>query len=101
MESHYKVRGGGTITAAAFKQRNAQVRLPPRKRAHAPHPRACRMRVAIAHPSVCGMTPVGADFLKITLKVLHGLEITLAAKHSCDPSSSPDPENRTNSVHLQ
>ena len=55
-----KVRGTGTITALLFKPRNVQVRLPPRKRAHAPQPRACRMRVAIAHPSVCGMTPVGA-----------------------------------------
>ena len=55
-----KVRATGTITALLFKPRNVQVRLPPRKRAHAPHPRACRMRVATAHPSVCGMTPVGA-----------------------------------------
>ena len=45
-----KVRGTGTITALLFKPRNVQVRLPPRKRAHAPQPRACRMRVAIAHP---------------------------------------------------
>ena len=36
------------------------------------------------------------DFLKNTLKVLHGLKITLAEKHTCDPSNTLDPENRTN-----
>ena len=68
MESQSKVRGGGTITALLFKPRNVQVRLPPRKRAHAPQPRACRMRVAIAHPSVCGMTPVGARSVRCSCR---------------------------------
>ena len=51
---------------------------------------------AAAGPRRSSSAAIASDFLKNTLKVLHGLKITLAEKQTCDPSNTLDPENRTN-----
>ena len=49
------------------------MRLPPRERARAAHHRACRIRLATAHPSVCGLTPSDAKMLMMALLPPGGL----------------------------